>query len=188
VRKKYLHYMDSLDVDCGAKVGFFDFVSSGTCQKALANIAPWRLFGLYFIAVNHEADYKRDTEIDAMFGMLNVFVKSYHVMENYFFLENVLASFEPTLSGFDDDGKPMFIKESRSPLQLERLAEIHRGITEYAGASAVTLDALNKVDLNVPDLIFSFIDEKYCVIDAGCFSDEVLRDEFCNRKFVFKGE
>ena len=131
-RKKYLNYIKTLNIRPGSKVGFFDFISSGTCQKALQNIVDFQLTGLYVAATNYATGYKSGTKIEAMCGVLNVFEKTYNLLENYFFMENVMTSFEPTLCGFDDSGAPKFLPEHRTEASFAALDEIHDAIRDYA--------------------------------------------------------
>ncbi|MDR1532377.1 MAG: hypothetical protein LBS62_09390 [Clostridiales bacterium] len=186
-RKQYMAYIDSLGIPAGANVGFFDFVSSGTCQKALQNFVNFDLIGLYFVAVSGEAEYKRDVKIETMFGSLNVFSntfeKTYNIMENYIFLENVITSYEPTLSGFDGGGNPVFIHERRTEKQFSDLREIHAAILDYVRNSKMRLDDISEIDAPVPDFLLSLFQSQFSVIETDYFANEELADEFCNREF-----
>ena len=89
---------------CGVdaeKIGFFDFISSGTCQKALMNIVDFHLIGLYVGNVNNEIEYKSDIDFVSMFGSYNVFQKGDFVLANYFLLENIITSEEATVVDID---------------------------------------------------------------------------------------
>lgn len=182
-RKNYLKYIAKIGIPKGAKVGFFDFVSSGTCQKALYNFVDFDLTGLYFAAANSEMEYKSDVKIETMFGVLNVFEKRYNLMENYIFLENIVTSYEPTLQGFDNDGNPLFVKEQRTGEQLRTLREIHGAILDYVKNSKIGLDGVTEIDAAVPDFLLSLFKPQYSTINTEYFNDAELADEFCNRKF-----
>jgi predicted HAD superfamily hydrolase len=186
VRKTYLRYVDTLNISSDLHVGFFDFISYGTCHKALTNVLDNRITGLYFIALNHADNYKSHIIMEAMFGTLNVFVKSYRVLQNYFLLENILTSFEPTLAGFDDELYPTFIQENRTDIQLVRLSEIQGGILDYFQNTKSQLPDAHHVDKHIPDLIFGCLIMD-CMINTDYFDAEELRDEFCNRTFDLKG-
>ncbi len=186
-RKQYKTYIDKLDIPCGANVGFFDFVSSGTCQKALDNFVDFKLVGLYFIAMNSETEYKSDVKINTMFGTLNVFAnvyeRYYNILENYFFLENIVTSYEPTLSGFDDYGNPVFIAERRTEKQLQTLRQIHGAILDYVNDSKIELGIIGEVDPAVPDFLLNLLQPQFSLIDTDYFDNEEIEDEFCNRTF-----
>jgi len=183
VRKKYLKYIDSLEIDKSAKVGFFDFFSSGTCQKGLANVVPFELYGLYFIRALREKDYMPNTEIFAMFGALNGFEKNFYTAKEYVMLENILTSFEPTFAGVDDDGKMMFMPEHRTEVQFEHLKTIHRAILDYTTDVAHHVNIIGKSDIAIFDYILGFVNKENSLINTQLFESEMLVDEFANRNF-----
>ncbi len=176
-RKKYLRYLNTLGIKAGARVGYFDFVASGTCQKALTNIVDFHLTGLYVAQRGYEADYKSDTEIEAMYGGVSMYGKTFNIVNKYFFMENVLSSYEPSLSGFDDSGAPMFLPEHRTEADFAALREIHRAILDYAGNMRATDWAA--VDIALADGLLGYMDDQYTNIKTRYFIDGELRDEFC---------
>lgn len=182
MRKKYKNYIKGFNIPAGVKVGFFDFVSSGTCQKGLMNFVDFDLVGLYFAAINYEAEYKNHADIQAMYGVLNVFAKNFKILENYISLESIMTSHEPTLCGFKH-GEPFFLVENRSKCQIKNLKEIHNAILEYANDISEHFKLLTKVDKSISDLLLSFLDKKYSNISCGWFEESELEDEFCKRKF-----
>jgi hypothetical protein len=180
-------YIAKFNILTGSKVGFFDFVSSGTCQKALSNFVDFDLIGLFFAAVNSETEYKPTVKIETMFGTINVFAsvfeKSYNLLENYIFLENIITSFEPTLQGFDDNGDPKFIVERRTAKQLQTLRVIHGAILDYIKNSRIELCDIGEVDIAIPDFLLNLLKPQYSRINTDYFDHEELADEFCNRTF-----
>ena len=183
MRERYKKYISRLQISPEAKVGFVDFVAAGTCQKALANIVDFDLQGLYFAAVNREMEYKPDTKIDSMFGVLSDFEDRFHLMEDYFFLENVMTSGESTLADFDTNGVPIFYKEQRTSQQLRELEVMHNAILEYADQTLLSIDDAPTVDCNVPDLILHFLQPQYSCMEEKAANQAELVDEFSNRKF-----
>lgn len=182
VRTDYLNYIQTLEISNDAKVGFFDFVSSGTCQKGLANFVDFDVVGLYLAAINYETEYKNSTDIQAMYGVLNVFRKTYEIMENYITLESIMTSPEPTLCGFSQ-GTPLFLPESRSSKQLDDLEIIHNAILDYADNISEHFEMLASVDKRVPDLLLSYISSGYSNLSCTWFDEGKLDDEFCKRSF-----
>ncbi|MGI6628900.1 MAG: hypothetical protein ACOX4K_11245 [Bacillota bacterium] len=182
-RESYMRYVATFKVPKGVEVGFFDFVSSGTCQKALDNIVDFKLIGLYFAAINNETEYKNDVPIHAMFGVLNVFQESYHLLEDYFFLENIMTSLEATVVGFDESGNPAFMEETRTEQQMQELNVIHNAILDYVKNTKITLQDAQLIDPNVPDLLVHFLQSRYSNMELGRFLGGELVDEFCNRTF-----
>jgi FMN phosphatase YigB (HAD superfamily) len=186
-RRNYRRYVDTLGVPQGARVGFFDFISSGTCQKALEGIVDFDLFGLYVAALNVEAEYKSHVPIDAMYGSLNAFEKTYCISENYFLLESILSSREATVAGFDERGAPVFFPECRTEADLSDLGEAQDAIIDYVRHSGLRLHDLAKVDRALPDALFGLLEPTSSIISAGCFAPGEMRDEFCNRAFARGG-
>jgi len=187
-RRQYEAYIQTLNIPAGAKVGFFDFVSSGTCQKALANFVNFDLVGLFFAALNVEMEYKPDTKIESMFGISNVFEseasRRFSLVDNYIFLENIITSCESTLRGFDDEGMPLFVSERRTEKQLRALQEIHKSILDYVQESGITLDVVKEIDARVPDFFLKLTKKQYSNINTDYFDIEQLTDEFANRIFT----
>jgi FMN phosphatase YigB (HAD superfamily) len=181
VRRNYLRYLDSLHIKKGARIGFFDFVSSGTCQKGLSNFTDLDLYGLYFLRFCDE--YKKDLKIWALCETENVYTDHFHLAGNYFFMENVLSSFEATLHDFDDSGRPVFGHESRTEKQLVSLREIHNALADYFRDTVTTWNRYGTVEVGLPDLLFHFLDDRYSMKLTDYFETEVLEDEFCNRCF-----
>lgn len=166
-------------------VGFFDFISSGTCQKALMNIVDFHLTGLYVGSVNNETEYKPDIDVSSMFGAAsyNVFKKEYHVLDNYFLLENIITSEEATLIDFDWDGRPVFGQDGRTEKQLKDLKDIQDGVLEYIKESCLQPEEMMEVDLKLVDRIFGLLGEQSCIVRTDYFREHHLEDAFCNRKF-----
>jgi predicted HAD superfamily hydrolase len=182
-REHYRRYIDKLLIPDGANLGLFDFVSSGTCQKALSSLVKFNITGLYFASVSIGREYKSDSVVETMFGLFNVFEKNYHISEKYFFLENIMTSHEPTLANFDECGNPVFVNVSRTRKQLQTLGEIHAAILNYVSDSKIAPEDIGNVDAAVPDFLLGLIHSQYSLIDTNYFDNETLADEFCNRTF-----
>jgi hypothetical protein len=142
--------------------------------------------GLYFIRFDFESEYKKNVPIEAMYGTVNSYKKDYHLLENYFFMENILTSSEPTLDGFDGDGTPYFLPETRSDKQLENLSEIHRAVLDYIKNTEIKFEEVDMINKDIPDLIFSFLREEYCIANLKYFEEERLTDDFCSRVYDFR--
>ncbi|RKP47245.1 hypothetical protein D7Z26_23340 [Cohnella endophytica] len=185
-RKKYKRYLDKLPVKPGERVGFFDFVSSGTCQKALSNFVDFELIGLYFSHVRSGSGYKSQIPIKAMYTVHNVYEKQWKFMDNYFLMENVLTSSEATLSAFDEDGQPIFSSEHRTKRQLHHLQVMHQAIKDYMGQANWDFTLEQEIDLAIPDLIFQLLKGQYSHMQSDYFDSEKLVDEFSNRTFELR--
>lgn len=183
VRERFLKYISSICSEDSEKIGFFDFISSGTCQKALMNIVNFNLTGLYMGNVNNETEYKADIDVSSMFGSYNVFQKGEYVLTNYFLLENIITSEEATLVDFDEDGRPVLDKETRTEKQMEDLRDIQDAILEYVKDSCLQPEEMVEVDLKLVDQIFGLLSQQSCVVQTDYFKEHHLEDAFCNREF-----
>lgn len=151
-KKRYYRYMGNAGLQIGKKYAFFDFVSSGTCQKSLLRYVPFDLYGYYF-AWNSDED-KSEYGIDTYYDKDDVYF-----MENYKIIEMFMTSYEPSLSDFDEKGQPVFSKELRSEKEIKAVKEIHEVILEYGKDF---FDHLyiegDKPNHKLPDAMFSSID------------------------------
>ena len=183
-RKKYKAYIEKLCIPCGTNVGFFDFMSRGTCQKALSNFVDFSLIGLYFAFIQDEVEYKSNVRIIPMLEpqkkFINIFERTQMVLDNYPFLESIITSNEPMLSDFDAYGNPIFMKERRTTQQLQNLQEIHTAILDYIKNSKVELNDIYEADLMVPNFLLKLIQEKYSQIGADYFKNGEYFGEFIN--------
>lgn len=181
-RNKYRNYFERSNI-FEKNIGFLDFVSSGTCQLWLENIWPeaeWT--GFYFI--KNLDIYKDKLNIQSYFEPRYVYEKQSKLYKNYIFMENIMTSFEPTLHGFLDIGVEQFEMETRNSLQLENLAEVHKGILDaYEKRMAVGGGTASR---DLVDDILDLLNPKYSIMKANFFEDNILEDTFCNRKFDLK--
>lgn len=124
MRHSYFKYMGQLGLKIGGKYAFYDFVSSGTCQKALAKLIPFELNGLYF-GWNSDEDMG-DYSIEAMMTAGESFFMKYYKM-----LELFLTSDKPSLDGFDGSGRPILTQELRTKEEIERILTVQKAIADY---------------------------------------------------------
>lgn len=183
MRKKYNAYLRNIVNPEHKKYAFFDFVSSGTCQMGLATFKNWDILGLYFVRVYDE--YKKNLSIESLYTPKCIYEKQDAIMDFYFFLENVLTSFEATLADFTPDGQPIFGKENRNESQMKSLFEIQKGVIEAFSNQCESIGLINE-NLELADYFLKLIGDDYAIISMDYFSDNPLVDEFCNRKFFFE--
>ncbi|WP_033168591.1 HAD-IA family hydrolase [Clostridium sp. KNHs205] len=181
VKKNYLKYINKQEIDVNKKIGFFDFVSSGTCQMAMEQFMEWENVGFYFARLYDE--HKEKLKIRALCPETSVYENQLAIISKYFFMENVFTSFEPTLVAFDDDGEPVFGKENRSESQLESLKIIQNGILDGFKDLLSQNSKFASFDLYFADTLIKYIDSQYTKLELSYFADNPLVDEFCNRSF-----
>lgn len=179
LRKNYLEYIKKLDIDKDDKIAFFDFVSSGTCQMCLNKILNVNMDGLYFIRKLSDYDEKQKLNIKALFGSANAYEIKGHIYDNNFFLEYIIASFDPSLSHFDNLGNPIFLEDTRTSEYKKYLANVQDSIINYY---SIFIKLVNNVpNIKLADMLFGFMQNKYTNIEDKMLDTLSLRDEFANR-------
>ncbi len=181
IRINYDGYIKMNKISKNKCYGFFDFVSSGTCQMGLNNFSGLDLVGVYFVRIFDI--YKEKLKIKSMYQTKCIYENQDAIMENYFFIENILTSFEPTLIDFTEKGLPVFANENRNDKQLKSLEKIQEGILDAFSYMIKNKDDLN--NLKLADIFLSLIGEKYTLMSTDYFDTNPLKDEFCNREFSF---
>lgn len=179
-RRNYLRYLEQFHIPTSGKVGFFDFFASGTCQKAMQNILECELIGFYFAMVSYRTDYKPNTQVQSLFGRLNTFAESYHLTQDYFFLENVMTSYTGTLQDITSSGEPVYQEETRSQGKRKQQQDIHQGILQFCQDSVLSFEDWCEVDIHVVDLLCHLMKPSSTEWGEENFCDQ-LEDEFCGR-------
>lgn len=128
LRQNYQRYISGIDMKEGG-IAFFDFVAKGTTQLYLSKLVEQSLQGLYFLQLEEDYMKKYNLDINAFYSA-NEKDKS-TIFEDYYILETVLTSPEPSVNEFDATGTPVFAKESRSKADLECVLEEQQGIYDY---------------------------------------------------------
>ena len=125
-REKTLRYFASCGFGLGKAYAFIEFVGAGTCQRQLERFVPFRLKGFYFGSRIGDAISRK---LDA-----SLYFDDKHVsfFSRYLVLEPYLSATEPSLSGFDDSGMPVFGFEYRTPGELQILQDVHKGVILFA--------------------------------------------------------
>lgn len=124
MRLNYFKYMGNIQLKIGKCYAFIDFVSSGTCQKSLNRIVPFELVGLY--TGWNGVENKNQIKVHALFeDKCSFFLKNYKVMETF------LTSFEPSLSHFDDEGKPVFVSEHYTESEKKYIESMHCACRDF---------------------------------------------------------
>lgn len=191
-RYNYKKYISTLNIKPNSRAGFFDFVSVGTCLLSLSKVVDFQLFGLFVGApkINYypvDTMFVETMSIETMFvEKYNVFQTANSILDNYLLFENILTSFEPSLQGFDNDGKPVFCDESRDEANFSVLREVQAAIIDYFTNIGLSISDMAKVDCEVICCIFEFLSSKYSLLQTDYFENEKLYDGFCNREFALE--
>lgn len=177
LRKHYLHYLESEGIRPGIKLGFFDFVSSGTCQLWLEKILGQPLHGYYFLRI--QDPYKEKLSIQTYYEGTQVVYQTAkcHLMDNYFFMENIISSPETTLESVGKDGLH-FLPETRTTENVRDLLAIQQGIRDTAND---LIEVPHRPKL--ADELLNLVRHETCDVELDYLRKGVLEDEFCHRKF-----
>ncbi len=181
-RKNYRRYIENLSLK-GDKIGFFDFVSSGTCQLWLNKIMDRELIG-YYVARNVDK-YKCGLKISSLYEPKFVYEEQGELYKNFIFLESILTSPEPTLKGFNKNGECVFFEDKRTDDMINHLRDIHRGILD-AYKERMKNQLNDSISSEFAESIVSLLCGKYMIWKNSYYEKNELADEFCNRTFDLK--
>lgn len=131
--KERLHYLDYIEKAWPKQeqVGFVDLIAVGTIQEALERLLHQRLQGIYFKKRTTDETFYRQLTICSLLDSADDITSQANGYRYYYFLENILSSFEPSFRGIDDAGNLQFEKERRTPNDLHCLQRVHQQIQAY---------------------------------------------------------
>lgn len=129
-RKNYHKYIDKLGIG-GGDLAFFDFVAKGTTQMYLQRLFSQHMKGFYFLQLEPEFMADKDLDIEAFYA--DEGKDSSAIFDNYYILETILTAPYPQMEEMDDEGNPIYVKETRSDRDLKVFDRAQRGIMEYFG-------------------------------------------------------
>lgn len=181
-RKNFKKYLKKNHIILSDKMGYFDFVSSGTCQKCLQRTINKKVKGLYFSYIYNKNTYLA-LDIDELFHNEFGCVSNQFICNHYLFLENIFSSYEPTLKEFDADGNPVFLEEERTLEHIQELKEIHSGIMEFLQdiVSFLNGNLNDDFDETIADMMFSYILKRNTTYLIDMKINGKLIDAFCKR-------
>ena len=88
---------------------------------------------------------------------------------------------QPTLKYINDEGKPEFEEEDRTPRQKKDIENIHKGIIQgFIGDKKATYGSIG---MDFAGYILGFIEDEYSVKTINFLINNELKDYFCNRRF-----
>ncbi len=127
-RHHYQKYIDSIAKESG-DIAFFDFVAKGTCQMFVNRLVNNKLRGLYFLQI--EKSFMKDKVLDITAFYEQDESRENAIYEDYYILETVLTSQEPSIVGFHENGTPCYTRETRTQQELRCIEKMQDGITDY---------------------------------------------------------
>ncbi len=175
-RRNYRNYIRGLDIREGG-IAFFDFVARGTTQKFLQRLVPYPIRGFYFLRLGEE----ERIQIRAFYGEeRGKEAVPCAVYEDYYILETILTAPHPSVTGFRENGTPVYAKETRREKDIGCVERIQAGITDYF-KTYLRLCPEGERSINRKlDEVFLGLVHKLRITD-GDFLDLVVEDPFFNR-------
>ena len=123
-----LKYIEKLDVQYGS-ISFFDFVAKGTSQMYIQRLTQNPIKGLYFLQL--EPEFMKDKNLDIKPFYTEMERDSSAIFDNIYILETLLTSPEASVDEFDEEGNPVFAKETRTDKDIACFMRAQDGIIEY---------------------------------------------------------
>lgn len=124
-RAHYRTYLRSLELAEGP-IAFFDFVARGTVQMYIRRLTDRPLKGFYFSQLDRA--YMREKQLDILPFYEQ---EDSGIFRNFYLLEAVVTSPQPSVLTFDEHGEAVFGPETRTRENLECIRQIQEGILEY---------------------------------------------------------
>ncbi len=169
LRKRYIKYIDRLNVSKDGSIGMMNFVGRGVTQNRLQRLLGRELTGVYF-GKEHEIEefLKEDTCLSWYTEPMSTHTSRKNLFINYLQGEAIFSSDVGTLMDFTDDGAPVFAHTSEGRVQLMKAC--HMGILQY-------IEDLKKLGVELVDFqpSVSFVDNTFGLLTKleVQFSDEI---------------
>lgn len=122
---KYIQQLKPADGD----IAFFDFVAKGTNQMYAERLVSNKFTGLYFLQPEPEFMTDKKLNIITFYEESERALSS--IFNNYYILETLLTSPSPSVNEFDEEGRPIYGKETRTLRDIKCLLRAQNGILSY---------------------------------------------------------
>ena len=127
-RANYHKYIEKLGIGTG-DLAFFDFVAKGTTQMYIQRLFTQHMKGFYFLQLEPEFMADKGLDIESFYSHDERDTSA--IFDNYYILETILTAPYPQMEEMDDDGNPIYVKETRSDRDLRVFDRAQCGIMEY---------------------------------------------------------
>ena len=174
-KKRYQRYVSSLPIQEG-DVAFFDFVAKGTSQMFVSRWMEHHLKGLYFLQLEKDFMQDKNLDIEAFYSEGGETA----IYDDYYILETVLTSPEPSFLEFDRNGTACFADETRTDRDMNCFLQIQEGIEEYFRRYLqICPDPAMGIEKETDELLLKMI-HKVAILDQD-FLNIKVEDRFFNR-------
>lgn len=183
-KNSYVGYLKEKRFYFYQNIALCDFVAAGTIQGALERITNQRIKGYFFLRRQVDSKYTKYLNCESLYPMTGDFQESFHIYQYYYFLENILSSYEPSFKRIDNDGKPEFYEECRNDGIKRELKEIHREIIAYCRDMFGLYSGSKNMsaDIRVYDKILGFFNREYMEISSNILDKFVNFDELLGKR------
>lgn len=127
-RKNYRVYLDKQKLEEG-DAAFFDFVAKGTTQMYMSRQLAQHLKGLYFLRLEEEQMQGKNLDIISFYNASERNTSA--IFQDYYILETMLTAPMPSVREFDENGNPIYEKETRGESDIRCFQEAQEGIRNY---------------------------------------------------------
>lgn len=121
-------YIERLALKDGP-VALFDFVAKGTCQMYIQKLIPNEIQGLYFLQLEPEFMKDKNLKIQPFYSEEER--TDSVVFDDYYILETLLTSPDPSVEEFNEEGEPVYANETRSDTDISCFLRAQEGIVKY---------------------------------------------------------
>lgn len=183
-RERYNRYLREIGIYSHKKIAFVDFVAVGTVQEALQRITNTELQGYFFLRRKADSKYTEGLSCESLYPMAGDYQGNSNLYRFYYFLENVVSSYEPSFKRMKADGRYEFYEEARTEESIAQLKEFHEAILEYCREIIASLPDIRSLNAGVTvyDSLLGFFDKDYMDIEQEILSKIINYDELLDKK------
>lgn len=147
MKKNYDMYARKLHLDWTKKYLFCDLNSSGTAHHALNQIFSTDLDGFYLC--RKESNWDRELNVVSVYDE----GKGQDFSDVVDLLETIFTSPNPSVTGIDGEGNPVYTEEKRTKKELKMVEEAQKAIADYIEQYAEIRGLEHMVDSELPEVI-----------------------------------
>ncbi|MCR5772232.1 MAG: hypothetical protein K6G87_13505 [Butyrivibrio sp.] len=144
-KENYKKYIEKIGAK-GKQIAVFDFVAKGTSQLFLQKLFDGHLKGFYFLQLEPEFMQRNNLDIQPFYSDEERDASA--IFDDYYVLETIVTSPDPSVDEFDLEGNPVFAIETRSSESIRCAMDIQAGIEaffkDYIGIAPEEHRTINK--------------------------------------------
>lgn len=181
-RNGFYVYLNKLQTNPG-KIAYFDFVAKGTCQYFLNKAISNPICGFYYMQLEPDMAEKNGLNIVSFYSEKERVNSA--IFDDYYFLETILTSPEPTVLSFDENGIPIYAEETRNKNDIDCIMLVQQAIVDYAGEYRnITKKIGHKINKKLDEALLRLI-HNIDISDTE-FAYLFIEDPFFNRMTEIK--